>query len=118
MAVHNEIGKQGEELAVNWLMEKGWQILERNWRFSYAEIDIIAIYENKLHFIEVKTRTSVKYGLPEDSVTPAKFRHVKKAASVYIRKFPQIKWIQFDIVSIILIENKKPAFYLIQDIYL
>ena len=118
MALHNEIGKQGEELAANWLAEKGWQILERNWRYSHAEIDIIAFFESKLHFIEVKTRTGIKYGLPEDSVTAAKFRHLKKAASVYMKRYPQIKWIQFDIISILLADNKKPAFYLIQDFYL
>ncbi len=117
MAVHNEIGKQGEQLAANWLEKKGWQIMERNWRFSHAEIDIIAFYEEKLHFVEVKTRTDSKFGLPEDSVTPEKFRNIKKAASIYLKKYPKIKWIQFDIVSILLFKDKEPEFYLLADIY-
>ena len=56
MAEHLEVGKEGEELAANWLQQNGYEILHRNWRHSHYEIDIIASKENILHIIEVKLR--------------------------------------------------------------
>ncbi|MCH5717484.1 YraN family protein [Niabella hibiscisoli] len=69
MAIHNDIGKNGESLAATYLQSKGYTIVCKNWRHSYYEIDIIANKGKKLHFIEVKTRSSEVYGHPEDSVT-------------------------------------------------
>ncbi|HRN47849.1 MAG TPA: YraN family protein, partial [Niabella sp.] len=57
MATHNDLGKTGEELAVQYFITRGYEILNQNWRFSHYEIDLIAKKNNKLHFIEVKTRT-------------------------------------------------------------
>ena len=62
MAEHNELGKLGEELAVDFLIEKGYDILETNWTFQKAEVDIIALKENILAVVEVKTRSSVDFG--------------------------------------------------------
>lgn len=72
MAEHNELGKKGEELAVAYLLEDGYTILERNWTYRKAEIDIIAQKEGILAVIEVKTRSSIDFGLPQDFVKPKK----------------------------------------------
>ena len=72
MAEHNELGKQGEKLAVEFLQKSGYDILETNWVFQKAEIDIIAQKENILAVVEVKTRSSIDFGLPQDFVKPSK----------------------------------------------
>jgi len=71
-------GNNGENVAASYLLQNGYGILERNWRFKHWEIDIIAFRDNKLHFIEVKTRTSKKFGNPEQSVTEKKMNSLKK----------------------------------------
>jgi putative endonuclease len=120
MATHNEIGKEGENLAADWLSKQEYQLLKRNFRFKYWEIDIIAEKNQILHFIEVKTRSSEKFGLPEDSVTTKKMKQLKIAAAVYLRANPQYKWIQFDIISVIIQtagRNKTISISLIEDVY-
>ena len=72
MADHNELGKLGEELAVDYLQKEGYDILDTNWTFQKAEIDIIAKKENILAIVEVKTRSSIDFGLPQDFVKPKK----------------------------------------------
>ena len=69
MANHHVLGQQGEALAVTYLAEKGYQILETNWRFKRAEVDIIAKLGQVLVFIEVKTRTTDYFGSPEEFIT-------------------------------------------------
>jgi putative endonuclease len=72
MADHNDLGKLGEELAVEFLEKNGYSILETNWTFQKAEVDIIAKKENILAVVEVKTRSSIDFGLPQDFVKPKK----------------------------------------------
>ena len=79
MALHNETGKEGEELAAQWLSQNGFEILHRNWRYSRYEIDIIASIAETIHFVEVKTRKSLSYGLPEDQVSKSKLKQFIKA---------------------------------------
>ena len=76
MAKHTDTGKVGEELAVNYFSQNGYVILHKNWRHSHWEVDIIATKDNLLHFIEVKTRTTKKFGLPEESVTKKKIQNL------------------------------------------
>ena len=64
MAAHNQVGKTGENLAANFLEKQGYEILHKNWRYSYYEIDIVAKKGKKLHFVEVKTLTTSKNGYP------------------------------------------------------
>ena len=118
MAIHNELGKTGEDLAAGWLTEKGYEILHRNWRRSYHEIDIVAIKGKFLHFIEVKTRKSSTLGNPEDSVTKKKFKSLKKAADEYLFLNPGHKWIQYDILSITLNKGGETEFFLLEDVFL
>jgi len=118
MATHNETGKKGEALAVDWLKRTGFMILHQNWRHSHYEIDIIALKENILHFIEVKTRRSYRFGFPEESVSMKKMNHLMQAAEEFMYQNPGWKRIQYDILSIILMNKKEPEFFLIEDVYL
>jgi putative endonuclease len=118
MARHNEIGKQGEALAAAYLTAKGFTILHCNWRYSHYEIDIIALKENKLHFIEVKSRTSTSFGLPEDGVTKKKFQRLLQAADEFLFQHPEYRHVQYDILSITTGNNTAPAYFMIEDVYL
>lgn len=118
MAIHNEIGKNGESLATAFLEGKGYTIVCKNWRHSYYEIDIIARKGKKLHFIEVKTRSSSLYGYPEESVTKKKFRFLKNAADEYLYLNPGHQWIQYDILSITFQKNGPPEYFLLEDVFL
>lgn len=118
MAEHNDFGKLGEEMAVQWLAEKGYIILHRNWRHKQFEIDIVAIKEKILHIIEVKTRRYSLFGHPEDSVSKKKFRNLKRAADEYLYLNPGHHWIQYSILAITLFNDKDPEFYLLEDVFL
>jgi len=100
---HNIIGNLGEIIASNFLRDqKNYTILENNWRFSHAEIDIIAKDKETLVFVEVKTRSSGKFGRPEEFITDKKILLIQDAANEYM-KFVKHEWsIRFDIISIIL----------------
>ncbi|MGL2965245.1 YraN family protein [Flavobacterium sp. XGLA_31] len=105
MAEHNELGKLGEELAVEFLQQNGYAILETNWTFQKAEIDIIAQTENTLVIVEVKTRSSIAYGLPQDFVKPQKIQLLVKAVNEYVLANDLDVQIRFDIIAIAKEEN-------------
>lgn len=77
------LGKKGEDLACEYLKRHGYRIIGRNFKFHYGELDIIAVKEETLVFIEVKTRVGRAFGLPEEAVTPRKLREVIKTAQFY-----------------------------------
>ena len=77
-------GKIGEDLAVEYLRSKGYEILERNFLCKQGEIDIIALDKNYLVFIEIIARTSNKYGLPAEAVTVKKIKHILNTATYYL----------------------------------
>jgi len=110
-------GNKGEQLAAEYLQNKGYNIIERNWRFKHLEVDIIASKGNRLHFFEIKTRTSNKYGNPEESIGFAKMAHLKDAAEEYQYQHPQWKYIQFDVLAITLLYNQLADYFLIEDVY-
>lgn len=118
MARHNKTGQEGEALAVKYFTERGYIILHTNWRHSRYEIDIIACKEGKLHFIEVKTRSSSKYGMPEEAVDRKKMENLVKAGEQFLFQNPEWKKIQFDVLSITLERRTGPLFFLIEDVYL
>jgi len=118
MADHNELGKEGEELAATWLVENGYTLRHRNWRYSYHEIDIIASKGKFLHFVEVKARKASALGHPEDSVTKKKFKYLQKAADEYLQQHPGHPWIQYDILSLTLHPGGKVDYFLIEDVFL
>lgn len=100
MAEHNELGKRGEALAVEFLQQKGYEILETNWTFQKAEIDIIAQKESVLAIVEVKTRSSIDFGLPQDFVTPKKIQLLVKAVNEYVLAKDLEVEVRFDIIAI------------------
>ena len=100
MADHNELGKQGEALAVEFLQQKGYEILETNWTFQKAEIDIIAQKDSVLAIVEVKTRSSIDFGLPQDFVTPKKIQLLVKAVNEYVLAKDLEVEVRFDIIAI------------------
>jgi putative endonuclease len=105
MAEHNELGKFGEELAVEFLHQNGYDILETNWIFQKAEIDIIAQKDSTLAVIEVKTRSSIAFGLPQDFVKPKKIQLLVKAVNEYIVSNDLDVDVRFDIIAIYKEEN-------------
>ena len=118
MAYHNELGKDGEEMAARWLENKGYEILHRNWRHSHYEIDIVAAKASFLHFVEVKARNFSAYGYPEDSVTKKKFKNLQKAADQYLFMNPGHRWIQYDILAITVKRDGGKEYFLMEDVYL
>jgi putative endonuclease len=107
MAKHLEIGKQGEALALAYLKEKGYEILETNWRFRRSEVDIIAKDGAILVFVEVKTRSYDYYGKPASFVSERKKVLLIDAANAYIRKIKHTWEIRFDIIGILLKTKEK-----------
>ena len=101
MAAHNELGKLGEQLATDYLIEKGYTILEQNWRNRFEEIDIIASKDQYLIIVEVKTRSNLHFGNPEDAVSLKKQRLLVNAAEVYINQKNSNLETRFDIISIV-----------------
>lgn len=100
MAQHNETGKQGEIEAVRYLREKGYEIVAQNYRHQHAEIDVIAKKGRLLLFAEVKTRTNLSYGHPEEFVSYAKARLIMKAAEHYIFAHGWMHDLRFDIIAV------------------
>lgn len=106
MAEHNNTGKQGEEMAVQFLRIKGYEIIALNMRFGRAEVDIIARIGLETVFVEVKTRSSEVYGYPEESVNNKKINLLAKAAEAFALENPSVSDIRFDLISIVLGANE------------
>ncbi len=112
-----EIGKQGEQYAIQFLKEKNYAILTTHFIYNHGEIDIIAKEENEIVFVEVKTRRSKKFGKPEESVTPKKQELLRRTAEGYITQnnLTNISC-RFDVIAIsfhqqkIMYEHFKNAF--------
>ncbi len=100
MAEHNELGKLGEELSVEFLLKNGYDILQTNYVFQKAEIDIIAKKQNILAVVEVKTRSSIDFGLPQDFVKPKKIQLLVKAINEYVVSNDLDVEVRFDIIAI------------------
>ncbi len=117
MARHNDIGKRGEDLAALHLYQEGYEILVRNWRYKRAEIDIIARYQDKLIFVEVKTKSYDFYGDPAESVTTKKEELMLHAAAAYCEQVGHEWEIRFDIVSILMTSDDKVTLDHYQDAF-
>ena len=108
MAIQQDIGNKGEEIAKAFLEKKGYEILATNWRYSRAEIDIIAKDGDNLVFVEVKTRSSSYFGPPAAFVTPKKETFMSHAASAYMEEIDYEDEIRFDVIGILLLKGKAP----------
>lgn len=117
MAEHNELGRNGENEAADFLAHKGYTILQRNWRYQKLEIDIVAQHKNKLVIVEVKARGTGIWGSPEEAVTKGKIKFLAEATEAYINEFNLDMEVRFDIVTIVyqgdsfLIEHIEEAFH-------
>ena len=101
MADHNDLGNKGEDLAANFLEQKGYSVLDRNWRWGRYEVDIVAQQKDMLIIAEVKTRQSNYFGEPEEFVSRAQQKRLVESANAYIEKHGLDLEVRFDIISII-----------------
>jgi putative endonuclease len=120
MADHNDLGKRGEDLAAELLEAKGYHILDRNYRFERAEVDLVALRldPGEVVFVEVKTRSSDLWGYPEAAVSEAKKKLLFKAADSYIYE-RQLFTVpaRFDIIAVSLSNPDEPMFQHIEDAF-
>lgn len=112
------LGAWGETLAVEWLSEQGLQILARNVRTPFGELDAIALQKDVLVFVEVKTRTNTAFGMPEAAITREKQKHLQDAATYYLQeKRPDFSgdW-RVDVIAILVASRTdKPEILWIQN---
>ncbi|WP_298762624.1 YraN family protein [uncultured Polaribacter sp.] len=106
MAKHNDLGKEGEKIAVNYLVKKGYKILETNYRYLKAEVDIIAQKEAVLVAVEVKTRSSNYFEDPQDAVKQKKIKLLVSAIDYYVTQRDLDVEVRFDIIAILHQKNK------------
>ena len=112
-----EIGNMGEDIAEDFLVNNGYEILRRNFYSQYGEIDVIVKKDGQIRFIEVKTRTNEKFGNPEDSVNKKKIDCMISTALCFLEEFSgkNQNW-HLDLLSIKLIKNNSPEIILFEDI--
>lgn len=109
MYIKQKIGKLGENLATKYLEQQGYKVIERNFECRQGEIDIIAIDidKNELVFIEVKTRTNIKYGKPIEAVDQNKQKHLTKAVRYYLySRHLENEFVRIDVMEIYLYNHK------------
>ena len=107
MYIRHEIGKIGEDLAVKFLENSNFKILERNFECRQGEIDIIALDKNELVFLEVKTRTNIKYGKPAEAVDKTKQKHLTKAVQYYLySRHLENRFVRIDVIEVYIYEHK------------
>ena len=105
MADHNELGKKGEKLAIDYLLKNDFKILETNYRYLKAEVDIIAQKKDVLAVVEVKTRSTDYFGNPQDFVNPKKIKLLLSAIDYYVVEKDLDVEVRFDIIAIIHQQN-------------
>jgi putative endonuclease len=106
MAAHNELGKRGEDLAVNHLISIGHLIIARNYRYQKAEIDIISMIGSTIVFTEVKSRHTDKHGYPEMGVSEKKKQLLRDTMEYYLIENKIKEEARFDVIAIVLNDNK------------
>ncbi len=117
MATHNLLGKAGEDAVTEYLERNGYAIRDRNWRKNHLELDIVAVKDNELVVVEVKTRSNTNYIQPQDAVNWQKIRRIVVAADAYIKHFDLDIPVRFDIITVVgrpgtfKIEHIRNAFY-------
>ncbi len=120
MAKHYDLGKKGEELAVGFLEAKGYQVMDRNYRFQKAEIDIVTLRLKpaELVFVEVKTRSNTQESFPEESITAQKRKLIFKAADSYLYEKQLLTVpVRFDIIAISMDDPDHPLIHHIEDAF-
>lgn len=103
-----ELGKRGEEAAAKFLVRRGFEILHRNWECFAGEVDIVALQEDTICFVEVKTRSGVRKGFPSEAVDERKRDRYERIAACYLKEFAHEDLrVRFDVISILALgENR------------
>lgn len=118
MTTQQHTGKQGEDLAEQWLRLRGHEILDRNWRYGHLELDIVTLHHDRVHIIEVKTKRGGPGVRPEEEVRQTKLRRLITAASAYMRinkvKYPM----RIDVLAIRLYGKNEVEYFYIEDVYM
>jgi putative endonuclease len=117
MARHNDIGHAGEAIAKRYLEERGYRILETNWRYRRAEVDLIAMDGKTLVFVEVKTRNTTAFGEIEDFVTRKKEDLLIAAAHAYMEHIDHDWEIRFDIIAILYLDEQSYSVKHLEDAF-
>lgn len=103
MAQHITLGREGEDFATRYLTEAGFEIVDRNWRCTDGEVDIVARGEGYLVFVEVKTRSSIGSGHPLEAITPTKITRMTRVAYRWLDEHPgPFEPIRLDVVSVVM----------------
>ena len=118
MAAHNELGKWGEDTAAAYLEEKGYQIIERDWKSGHHDLDIVAKEGNSLVIVEVKTRRNRLFGDPEEAIDYKKRRNLQSAINHYVKSHHFGSSVRFDIISIVGTIGSQPEIDHIKDVAL
>ena len=118
MAAHNELGKWGEDMAAAYLQEKGYSILERDWKSGHNDIDIIAQEGNTLVVVEVKTRRNRLFGDPEEAIDYKKRRSLLSAINHYVKTHHTCRSVRFDVISVVGMIGTTPEIDHIKDVTL
>lgn len=100
MAIHNQIGKTGEKLACEYLIENGYTIADTNARIGHYELDIVAMKDSRIIFVEVKTRTMLTDSDPLDAIDNNKIKRLCRAANAYVRAHNVPHEVQFDVITV------------------
>ncbi|MFH1360447.1 MAG: YraN family protein [Candidatus Omnitrophota bacterium] len=112
------LGQAGEDWAADVLKKKGYRILEKNFRHPLGEIDIIALHEDTVCFIEVKTRTTASRGTPLEAITPRKKHKLTQLALVYLKRKNWLKRkARFDMAAVTTDEDQKPCVKILENAF-
>ena len=101
-------GLKGEGIAIKFLKKQGYKILEKNYRTPFGEIDIIALRDGVVVFVEVKARNTDLFGFPEEAVTRQKQERIKRSALCYLKNLKEVPPVRFDVISIDLGKYPEP----------
>lgn len=102
VAAHLSIGRLGEDITARWLENRSWEILERNWRCAYSEVDIIARQNAIVAFVEVKTRTHGYLASPLEAISPGKRQKLLKAAWLWLEQTGIQEQPRFDVAAVVI----------------
>ncbi|MFC4945387.1 YraN family protein [Pseudonocardia sp. GCM10023141] len=110
MAAKDELGRQGEELAVRYLEQRGLVILSRNWRCREGELDVVATDAHRLVVCEVKTRSSTRYGVPAEAVDGRKAARIRRITQVWLATY-RVRWceVRFDVLAVVVQPDRSVA---------
>ena len=101
MAAKDQVGRYGEDVAARYLTEGGWDVLARNWRCAWGELDIVAVDGDEMVAVEVKTRRSAAFGSPQEAVTHEKLARLRRLAAAWLDQQPRrFAGVRVDVIAV------------------